>query len=252
MDAPQQQNVSVLRSTLSPDSVKAYIACLGSNRGLSIAIPAEALDEDAFLFTVDWNPNFRSRDDQLELKVINGKIDGATKVRARPPISVPFSITRDTGKTLFISATIDGQADIISLPRRASFTLKLREKYEPSLEKPPFQSIQDAGHSLDGYNARHCISASPNSILLPSTLIPQFAISGNRPKVVLDPDKKNSALNACAQITNSTPCKECTNAIRGRLSIWEAYVVELNDSKKATIEKVEGPRLKSFNAFSAQ
>jgi hypothetical protein len=236
----EQQSVSILRSTLSPDSVKAYIACLGSNKGLAIVIPDAALNEDAFQFTVDWNPNYRPRGDVLELKVTNGKIDGKSSVHVQYPASVPFSITRDVSKTLFISATIDSQSDIVSLPHRPSFTMKLREKYEPPLDKPEFYSIEDAGHSLQPLKASLCVSASPDSILIPSTMIPQFLISGDRPRATVNEDKKNSGLKSCGIVYNSTPCKECSMQIRGRFSIFEAYLTDADN--KTPPEKVDASR----------
>jgi hypothetical protein len=50
-----QQSVSVMRSTLSDESVKAYIACLNAG-GLAIAIPDAAMSEEVFQLRVFWNP----------------------------------------------------------------------------------------------------------------------------------------------------------------------------------------------------
>jgi hypothetical protein len=246
----EQQSVSILRSTLSEDSVKAYIACLNSNRGLAIVVPDAALNEDAFQFSVDWNPPTRPRDHVLEVNVTNGTIDGKTKIKVnvQVPDSKPFALTRDANKTLFISATLDGQSDIISLPRRPQFIVKLREKYEPPLDQQPFYSIEDGGHSLQPLKQPLCISATTDSILLPSTMIPQFAISGDRPRATVNEDKKNSSLKACGLVYNSTPCKECSMQIRGRFSVFEAYLV---NAPKAVLEKADLGRQRSIQDIGA-
>lgn len=91
----QQQSVSILRSTLSPDSVKAYIACIGANRGLSIVIPADALDESSFPFEVYWDPSYSPKGKLLVMKVINGKIDGESKVTIQQnPAKIVFQVDR--------------------------------------------------------------------------------------------------------------------------------------------------------------
>jgi hypothetical protein len=240
----EQQSVSILRSTLSPDSVKAYIACLQANKGLTIQIPDAALKEDTFQFTVDWSPNYHPRKNLLELKVTNGKIEGDNKVVVDYPVSKTFTLTRDLGKTLFLSASIDSQSDIVSLPALPKFIVKLREKLNPPSDKPAFNYIEDGGHNLTPVRVDYCFSADPDSLLLPSTMLAQVQISGDprRAYTTINEDKKNNGLNSCGRVYDSTGCKECTQQVTGRFSIWEAYIT---DAEAPVLSKADYQRARS-------
>ncbi len=73
----KSQSIATLRSTLSADSVRAYIACLHSNDPVTVLIPDTAMSEPVFQFTVEWNPNYPTpKKSQLTILVTNGTIDG--------------------------------------------------------------------------------------------------------------------------------------------------------------------------------
>lgn len=239
----EQQSVSVLRSTLSADSVKAYVACIKANRGLAIALPDAALNEESFQFTVDWNPDYTPTGKVLEFKVTNGKLDGPSRVTiGNHPWHKSFSLKRDLSKTLFVSATIDSQTDLVSLPAKPKFVMKLREKYSDS-----FKYIRDAFHGVAPIKEDYCIPADADAVLLPSTMVPEVKIIGTHPRATVNEDKTNNIHRACGRIYDDTPCKECTQQISGRFSIYEAY---FEASPTAILGKTEFVKKRSFADFA--
>jgi GNAT superfamily N-acetyltransferase len=150
----EQQSVSVLRSTLSADSVKAYIACIGANRGVSVIVPDAALNEQVFQLTVNWDPKYKPNNNELTINVTNGNIVGDAKAILQPTESKTFTINRDLSKTLFVSAVIDGQSDLISMPATPKFVVKLRER-----DSPDFELIRDGGHGTSLVKRDACITA---------------------------------------------------------------------------------------------
>jgi hypothetical protein len=248
----QQQTVSVLRSTLSPDSVKAYIACVDSSRGVSIELPDAALSEDNFQFTVSWNPNYKAKKSTLKIVTTNGEIIGDSKVQISPTDSTTFTLKRTLpDKALFISASVDGKTDIVSIPRLPAFALKLRELFDPPKEQPQDTLIRDGGHGTVYVDRIHCISAtSGDTSLIPSTMIFEGQIYGdtNRAKVTID-TKTNSSRRSCGHMINSTGCNQCSNGITGRFAIFEAYLAPTADKSKGAIDillRGAGANLKFF------
>ena len=135
----KEQSVSVLRSTLSPDSVRAYIACVGNLPPLTMRVSDSALSEPKFPFTVQWSPGYRAKSNQMELKVINGTIDGKTekKVTIQPQDQADFVISRDGNgsKTLIISANVDGKSsDPVFMPGFPSIRNKITTEIRAAVE----------------------------------------------------------------------------------------------------------------------
>lgn len=121
----ETESVSILRSTLSPESVKAYLGCIGANRGVAITIPDSAMDAEEFVVKVAWDPDYNPTDNKLDLVVAGATVTGKTDVEIKPTQSKSFVIKRDLTKPLFLSATIDGKADDISLPKHPNSRLNL-------------------------------------------------------------------------------------------------------------------------------
>jgi hypothetical protein len=218
----QQQTVSVLRSTLSPDSVKAYIACLGADRGVSITIPDAALTEPAFQFGVDWDPKFAAGEDKLSLVATNGTIVGDSNVLIKPTESRIFIMTnRDLTKTVFIAAQVHGQTDIVSLPPVPQFAIKARVR-----SSDQFGSIRDGGHGTSLVGADVCIAADTDSILIPSTMKAVVSRVGpvDRSPTTITPGNVRSV---CGHWQASTGANEITVSINGHFEVDEIYLESL-------------------------
>lgn len=239
----KEQSISVLRSTLSPDSVRAYIACLKSNDPVTVIIPDTALNEPVFQFTVEWNPNFRAKADHLTVNVTNGTIKGrkSATVFMQPTDSFPFELKRDGkgDKTLFITAHIAGKtSDPASLPGIPQFRLTLK----PTSAPPPGQpeaDIKRSGHYGTSYvKDDYCVTPKADSILIPSTLKFVGRIVGDPGRARSGIYPNNTSQRACGYIENSAGANEDFNEIRGR---FVAFQTDLSPVTAAPPPVTAGP-----------
>lgn len=224
-------SISILRSTLSPDSVRAYIACLNSNNPVTIFVPDVATTEVNFPITVEWNPNYPAKDNQqLTISVINGKVDGKVQetVRMNRTDQKSFQISRDNNgaNRLFITASIFGKvSDPATLPGIPTFKLTLKPKFEPPLDKPATAICRSGGCGTTYVKIPICVYPDTGSILLPSTL--KFVAD----KLVGDPRRShagvldgNDGYHACGFIDSSAGANEDYNYISGRFLAAETYL----------------------------
>lgn len=225
----ETQSVSILRSTLSPESVKAYLGCIGANRGVTIAIPDLAMDAEEFVVKVAWDPDYNPTDSKLELVMAGATVAGKTDVEIRPTQSKSFVIKRDPKKPLFLSATIDGKSDEISLPRTPQFTIEFSERFfPPEGEKALGISRGVGSNTTDLITLSACVAAENGAILLPGTAKMDVSIldSQNRAKAIIDTD--NSSLRVCGKLSASSGAQEVKVSISGRLRVFEALARPAN------------------------
>lgn len=222
-----QQSVSVMRSTLSDESVKAYIACLNAG-GLAIAIPDAAMSEEVFQLRIFWNPkgNIPEKKHTLAIRVTNGKIQDASgqetvsfSTNIDPNYSVPLTVSRDLDKALFITAVVDNDSDLVSIPARPQFLVKWKvvATKEDALERS-----DNAGLSV--IDRDECISAEPDAILLPSTAKFVGQTYGPDATAKPNPDKSN-AVSVCGVFHAHSACRthDCDAGIHGHFSVVQLY-----------------------------
>lgn len=141
----------------------------------------------------------------------------------QPSDSPTVLVNRDLSNTLFISATVDGKSDIVSLPAAPKFTVKVKPIWNPPMEKPPLVNERSGGAGTTPWNTDLCVSPEPDAILLPSTRL--FEKEGtNTGGGLLYDDKNASTLRVCVNVRNSTGSNEFQSIIQGRFQVWEAYL----------------------------
>ncbi|WP_162950115.1 hypothetical protein [Rhizobium jaguaris] len=225
----QQQSESLLRSTLSPDSVRAYIACINKDDPVSILLPDSAVTDAVFQFKITWNPNYRGvKPSEMKVTVTGGTIDGQNekKIKLIPPQDSPiFVLERDKGGyvPLYISAYIDGQAsDIVSLPSFPDFIVKILARNSQAID-----SIRDGQHGTSLVQGKLCIQPTDgNSRLLPNTLAWVGSSVGdpNRARAdVTTHAAENSSTLVCGHWWNSSGANEESNRLTGYFVVQEVY-----------------------------
>jgi hypothetical protein len=229
-------SISVLRSTLSPDSVRAYIACLNSNNPITVLVPDSATTDVTFPITVHWNPDYPAKDNQkLTVNVINGTIDGhtaASAVLANRSDEKSFTIVRDNkGKEkLYITASIFGKvSDPATIPPIPQFRVTLEPKFMPPLNQPPSSICRSGGCGTVYVKFDECVYPDTGSVLLPSTL--KFVAD----KLVGDPRRSGSGIepgadqfHACGYIYSSAGGNPDYNLISGRFMAAQTVLVPVD------------------------
>ncbi|RVJ38504.1 hypothetical protein [Sinorhizobium medicae] len=229
------ESVSILRTTLSPDSVAAYIACLKANDPLTIVAPDTAIGEIEFPLTVRWAPGFEVPGSTLKVTLINGTIEGKKvfEKKVDPPEEISLTILRNGkgDKRLFITAEVNGKvSDTFTYPAIPMFKVDMQRSFSPPRDKLPY-SICRSGHcGTDKVVKDLCIYASGGGTLLPSTQ--GFEVS----QIVGDPNrakwyqkKGNSSGVSCAVVENSAGASEHYNFIAGWATVMQAVTVPIDE-----------------------
>lgn len=225
-----QQSVSVLRTTLPPESVKAYVTCAAPGTDVFVEVPDSALSEEKFQIFVSWAPKAAGKKSQkLRLTVTNGTFEGELDPIS-PGERVPVEITRELDKTLFISAKVSGQSDSVSLPPKPSFSVRLRDRVEPPLDEKEFVIKSGGDAPPDAVSSKLCINADNGTSLLPSTLIFKGRIYGDPRRARYEVPADISNLTTCMLLQASTIDRKAQNAVVGRMSVWQASIVPIEDA----------------------
>lgn len=173
----QIQTQTIYRSYLSPEAVKAYMACVENDADhLDITVPNTALDQSDFFVTLMWmgrrsDPAGKFDNvgahhfqifggeipDQADFDKIESIPNGKPfRVRVKRDLSVPFGF----------SASVEGSSGEIGLPAKEE-PAKLQIEPVTSQEQPAY------GDGLADQHNSYCMKANPNEIFLASTI--QFA-----------------------------------------------------------------------------
>lgn len=217
----RDESIGIIRSTLSPNSVKAYLACIGEDRGVAIRVPEIALKEDIFQFSVIWDPKGRAQQSAiLVIQINSGSLASETKVRIQRGDTAIFSARRQLDKPIFISASVEGSADQIVLPAAPRFTLEKRRRI--------LEIRSGAITSTTGLaNQDACINASTGSNLLPSTRGYSKLTEVGRSEVISVSEIENqiSSTQVCWRVTARRPGSGQTYT-QGKATfwVWEAYL----------------------------
>jgi hypothetical protein len=238
-----QDSISVLRSTLDPKSVEAYIACLRSNNPVTVYTPDSVTTDPVFPITVHWNPDYPAPDNQtLTITVINGTVDGkssTTYVMKNKSDEASFTIARtDNGRgKLYITASIFGKvSDPVTLPGIPQFKLTLVPKFSPPHNNPPLSTCASSKCGTDYKKATACILPDTGSILLPSTIkfvADQFAGNPSRSGSLIEPG--GDQFHVCGSVFSSANSNKDYNSIAGWFLAAEAVLAPVDpQAPKAT------------------
>ncbi|MGY4289170.1 hypothetical protein ACVWXO_008390 [Bradyrhizobium sp. LM2.7] len=234
-------SVSVLRSTLDPNSVNAYLGCLHSNNPITLYIDPTATSSNSFPIKIHWNPDYPAKDNQtLTVTVINGKIGGkskATTVLKNKSDEAGFTLDRDNnGKDrLYVTASIFGKvSDPATIPPIPRFHLTLAPKFSPPIDQPAI-FICRSGHCGTPYvKVDQCVYPDAGSILVPSTL--KFIAE----KLVGDPRRSTFGLepgadqfHACGFIASSAGGDTDYNYISGRFLTAQTVLTPIDPTSPA-------------------
>lgn len=223
----ERQSVSILRSTLSPESVNAYLGCIGANRGVAIMVPDSAMNADEFVVTIFWDPKYNPTTNKLELVVAGGTVEGAKDVEIPPTQSKSFVVKRDLKKPFYLTATIDGKNDAIELPVTPKFSISFEELFGPPLEKAEMYVNRGVGaNTTDAKSDHACVTPRDGSILLPGTAIMDVRVLDSQRRSSASVDEDKSALRVCGTVSASSGAKEVQVYITGRLRVMEATVTQ--------------------------
>jgi hypothetical protein len=225
----EQQSISILRSTLDPESVKAYLGCLNAAKAVTIIIPDAALSDEAFQVQLDWNPKYRAHKSTATIRMTNGEIVGPSEFPIESSDSIPIIMKRDLDKQLYISAFIDGQSDLIALPARPQFTVKRRQLWVPPLDKPELSMCRSGGCGTQPLTDDYCIQPSDDGMLIPSSFNFHGKVIGlaDRAKSTthaLNNSVTNGPSKVCGNISDSAGANEEDNRISGRFFVYELYL----------------------------
>lgn len=168
------QSETIYRNYLSPEGVKAYMACLQDDRPyVDITLPPEALTDSEFFATLTWRgPRgvATGRFDNVgphHFQIIGGEIPDEAEYDRLESLkngqSYEIKVRRDLSKNFSIASSVDGLSSKASLPPKAE-----PSKITFDVAKSDVQTAYG-----DGLNAQHnqfCISAKNNETFLASTL----------------------------------------------------------------------------------
>jgi hypothetical protein len=225
----REQTTSVMRATLSDASVEAYIQCLQANQGVVIVVPPSALNEEQFPFKVEWRPANPVEPSKISLSVTGGELVNANVADLmKANEEREFTIKRDTTKTLFISVTVNGEVDTISLPRKPAFRVKISELFDPPMDQKEAQIVRgDGAHTTDKRFRDLCVTSTDGGLFSSdgaAKIIASDVIDGQkRVKIEMDVASNNSR-RVCGRITASSGAKEIMVRIRARLQVFKASV----------------------------
>ena len=221
------ETTSILRTTLSEASVKAYMACLGS-RGVTIIVPPEALDEEEFPFFVAYHAQGTSDDQKLVLAVTGGDLVDPDTSKMRLNEQRLFKVKRDLNRALFISATIAGQKDIVVLPRKENFRVELKEIVEPPLSGKGLSIKRGYGHgTTDKLTQPLCVTSEEGGLMGAKVVVAQ---SGGDKYSGYTLDEDNNTHRVCAKVWAYSGGADFPTSIRARLYVMRAVVVPLDDN----------------------
>ena len=239
-----QDSVSVLRTTLDPNRVKAYIACIHANNPVAIVVQEEtAYDQVKFPVYISWNPQYPTdkNDTDVIVTVTNGTVNGKQKWQGKvvkQGDSDALNIVRDNNAKdpLYITAKANNvQADVIYFPPIRRFDVSHDVEYNPYYDpKVPKNSAPDAricrsvNCGEDYYTFDICVVPSPNGVLLPSTtsfLVTERA--GDPARAKWSRQDGGNSMKSCIKLENSSGGQPSYNLIGGY-----ANAIELVTTKR--------------------
>ncbi|CAN7474157.1 hypothetical protein [Mesorhizobium caraganae] len=225
-----EQTTSVIKATLSDASMRAYITCLQATKGVFVVVPPSALDEEQFPFKVVWRPANLSEASPISLSVTNGELIGASAELSEPMKANEerlFTIKRDLGKTLFISAKVNGEVDTISLPRKPTFRVSIGELYYPPIGEKESQIIRGYGTNTTDLISRDlCVSSAEGGLFSSAgaaKIVAEVVDGQRRAKIEMD-DANNNSRRVCGRISASSGASGIMVGIRARLHVFRAII----------------------------
>ncbi|WP_322884124.1 hypothetical protein U8C35_04225 [Sinorhizobium medicae] len=231
----QQEAISVLKATLSESSVRAYEACLGSQK-LVISIPDLAGSDSDILVDVKWTPDgVDVPASKLNLNISGGElIEGDQKSRFERGEARIFKIHRaNLFEPLSIKATIRGDRAEVYLPRKPNFKVVFAELYDPPMSQGPHGIRRGVGDNTTDLAKYDLCVISEEGILIPSTAYMQKDIvDGQGGRAFADVDHATaSGHKVCGTVGASSGGAFSLVQITARLRVFEVKVVKLPDTQ---------------------
>ena len=221
-----EQATSILRATLSEASAKAYIECI-RGQGAEIVIPDSALTEPSFNIKVVWRPKNPSDPKPIKMLVTNGKLVAPDLSQMKVNEERAFKVDRDITKTLFISATVNGEVDTISLPAKPTFHVSVIPKYDPPLDQKPVSIVRGVGARTTDWSYHDlCIVDGDGGLFFSDNAAKVMftdVIDGQNRVKEMD-DKNNDTRRVCARVGASSGAQEVRVGFSARLQVFQAVL----------------------------